>query len=243
MKDRVNEFVDRFADFHALDPADQVLRLIYFHTIAEGRDSVNNAELTRLFAFAGLRTPANLPKLLAYLCGKGARLLSSDGEFSLRREVRKEIEEELGAAQSSVTFVDPIQAVKATLSLHDFLAKLQGSARVCDAYLDSTTLEHLSAIDRAVPVRLLTKNVKDSGTLRRLAAAWKNEGRSLEIRADGAAPLHDRYIIDDETMVILGTSLNGFGKKQCFIVQAGPDLRAVVAPVFDNLWSGAVPWP
>lgn len=243
MKERVNDFVDRFPDFHTLDPLDQVLRLIYFHAVAEGRESVNTAELIRLFAFSGIRTPNNLPKLLAYLCGKGAKLLSSDGEFSLRREVRKEIDEELGAAKSSVLFIDPTQAVKATLSLHDFLSKLKGTARVCDAYLDNTTLEHLHAIGPAVPVHLLTKNVKDTGTLRRLAVAWKSEGRTLEIRVAGAAPLHDRYIIDDAQMVILGTSLNGFGKKQCFIIQAGPDLRLMVLPVFDNLWNAAPPWP
>src|SRR5258708_7322974 len=234
MKEKVNEFVDRFPDFHELESADQVLRLLYFHAVAEARESINIGELKRLFAFAGLRIPKNLPKLLAYLCGKGAKLLSHNGEFSLRREVRKAIEEELGADRSPVLFIDPAHAVKATLSLHDFFSKLQGVTRVCDAYLDNTTIEHLYAIDKAVPVGLLTKNVKDSGMLRRLVAAWKNEGRTLEIRVDSSAPLHDRYIIDDATMLILGTRLNGFCQKQCFVIQAGPDLRAVLVPVFDN---------
>jgi hypothetical protein len=152
-------------------------------------------------------------------------------------------EELLGAAQSSILFIDPTQAVKATLSLHDFFSKLKGTARVCDAYLDNTTMEHLHALDKSVTVQLLTKNVKDSGPLRRIVGAWKSEGRTLEIRVDGSAPLHDRYIIDDSIMTILGTSLNGFGKKQCFIIQTGPDLRAVVLPVFDGLWKSATVWP
>jgi hypothetical protein len=149
----------------------------------------------------------------------------------------------LGAAQSSILFIDPTQAVKATLSLHDFFSKLKGTVRVCDAYMDNTTLEHLHALDKGVTVQLLTKNVKDSGPLRRIAAAWKSEGRNLEIRVDASAPLHDRYIIDDSIMTILGTSLNGFGKKQCFIIQTGPDLRAVVLLVFDGLWKSATVWP
>jgi hypothetical protein len=152
-------------------------------------------------------------------------------------------EELLGAAQSTILFIDPTQAVKATMSLHDFFYKLKGTVRVCDAYLDNTTLEHLHALDKSVTVQLLTKNVKDSGPLRRIVAAWKSEGRTLEIRVDGTAPLHDRYIIDDSIMTILGTSLNGFGKKQCFIIQTGPDLRAVVLPVFDGLWKSAAVWP
>jgi|SRR5438876_1281248 len=152
-------------------------------------------------------------------------------------------EELLGAAQSSILFIDPTQAVKATLSLHDFFSKLKGTVRVCDAYLDNTTLEHLHALDKGVTVQLLTKNVKDAGPLRRIVAAWKSEGRNLEIRVDGSAPLHDRYIIEDSSMMILGTSLNGFGKKQCFIIQTGPDLRAVLIPVFDGLWKSATVWP
>jgi hypothetical protein len=152
-------------------------------------------------------------------------------------------EELLGAAQGSILFIDPAQSFKATLSLHDFFSKLKGTIRVCDAYLDNTTLEHLHALDKSVTIQLLTKNVKGSGTLPRLFAAWRTEGRSLEVRVASSAPLHDRYIIDDGAMLILGTSLNGFGKKQCFIIQTGPDLRAALVPVFDNLWNSAVPWP
>ncbi len=56
-------------------------------------------------------------------------------------------------------------------------------------------------------------------------------------------PLHDRYIIDDSIMVILGTSLNGFGKKQCFVIQTGQDLRSVLIPVFDGAWNSGIIWP
>jgi len=167
------------------------------------------------------------------------RKRASHWEFS----ILKAGEELLGAAQSSILFIDPTQAVKATRSLHDFLSSLKGTIRVCDAYLDNTTLEHLQALDKVAAVRVLTKNVKDSGPLRRLVAAWKNEGRNLEIRVATSAPLHDRYIVDDAAMMILGTSFNGFGKKQCFVIQAGPDIRAVLMPVFDGLWASATIWP
>jgi hypothetical protein len=42
--------------------------------------------------------------------------------------------------------------------------------------------------------------------------------------------------------VILGTSLNGFGKKQGFVVEAGQDVRGVVGHAFDIEWSGATVW-
>lgn len=167
------------------------------------------------------------------------RKRSRQWEFS----ILKPGEQLLGAAQSSILFIKPEEAFKATLSLHQFFSSLKGTVRLCDAYLDNITLEHLHALDKSVSVRLLTKNVKDSGgALRRLLAAWATEGRKLEIRVGSAAPLHDRYIIDDSIMVILGTSLNSFGKKQCFVIQTGPDLRTVVLSAFDNLWNTATGW-
>jgi hypothetical protein len=102
MKDRVNEFVDLFPDFHALGPTAQIVRLAYFHTIEEARESINREELNRLFRLAAVPVPENLPQLLTYLCGKGEKLINAKGEFSLRREVRKEIEQELQGLRGSV---------------------------------------------------------------------------------------------------------------------------------------------
>jgi hypothetical protein len=95
MKARVNEFVDLFPDFHTLDQTAQIIRLTYFHAIEEGRDSVSRDELEHLFQLADVPVPKNLPQLLAYLCDKGQKLINARGEFTLRREVRKEIQQEL----------------------------------------------------------------------------------------------------------------------------------------------------
>ena len=147
----------------------------------------------------------------------------------------------LNANKSDILYVDPTQAVAHTMRLHSVLSAVQGIVRVCDAYLDATTIEHLEACVQTVPIRLLTKNIKDNGPLRRVIAAAKLN-RTLEIRQTNAA-LHDRYIIDDNQMLILGTSLNGFGKKQCFIINAGPDIRATLLTTFDAHWNSAIPWP
>jgi hypothetical protein len=95
MKDKVNEFVDLFNNFHSLDQTDQIVRLVYFHTIEEGRESINKVELERLFKFAQVQPPKNLPQQLTYLCGRGGKLLNESGEFSLRREVQKGLEQEI----------------------------------------------------------------------------------------------------------------------------------------------------
>lgn len=107
--------------------------------------------------------------------------------------------EHLSGGGGSVLFVDPATAMHATLTLHGLLGSLNGTARVCDPYLDATTLDHLSACSPALVVRLLTKNVKDGGRVRALLAAAKTEGRNIEVRVAASAPLHDRYIIISTT--------------------------------------------
>jgi hypothetical protein len=101
MKDRVNEFVDLFADFHSLGQTAQIVRLVYFHAVEEARESVTKDELERLFEFVHVAVPRNLSQLLTYLGGKGKKLINTKGEFSLRREIRKEIEEEVRGHRGS----------------------------------------------------------------------------------------------------------------------------------------------
>jgi hypothetical protein len=142
-----------------------------------------------------------------------------------------------------VSFVDPDAALQATMKLHDLLSKLVGTVRICDPYLDETTVEHLEACPKANPIRLLTMNVRDSGRLRRLLGAARSSSYDIEIRVVASRVLHDRYVIDDTSILILGASLNGFGKKQSFVIKAGPDIRSMVVVEFDTLWSAATVWP
>lgn len=137
------------------------------------------------------------------------------------------------------TFVDPTNALKATVDLHDLLTGLKGKTiRVCDPYLDPTTIEHLDSCPKGSEIRVLTQTVRASGKLTRLMAAAKKDFAAFEVRTPAVQDLHDRYILDDETMYILGTSLNGFGKKQSFITKAGPDMRAAMVKDFDRRWGG-----
>ncbi|MGA3316211.1 MAG: hypothetical protein ABSC64_07190 [Candidatus Korobacteraceae bacterium] len=84
MKTKINEFLDLFPSFHALPQTAQMVRIAFFHTVEEGRESINKEELERLFRLAELPSPANLPDQLRYLSGKGAKLINNRGEFSLR---------------------------------------------------------------------------------------------------------------------------------------------------------------
>jgi hypothetical protein len=102
MKSKVDEFVQLFPHFHNLEPQEQILRLVYFHTIEERRETVSQAELSDLFNFAELSVPKRLGQILGYLCGKAKKLRCKDKEYSLERAIRLEIEAELDAIRGVV---------------------------------------------------------------------------------------------------------------------------------------------
>ena len=95
MKQKINDFVDLFPDFHSLGQTEQIVLLVYFHAVLEGRESVNSKELRHLFELADVPVPEHLARLLIYLSTKARKLIRNDGEFRLRREIRKEIEQAL----------------------------------------------------------------------------------------------------------------------------------------------------
>lgn len=102
MKSKVNDFLDLFGDLHAQHESAQVILLVYFHAVEEGRESVNSGELEHLFNLADLPIPRNLPQLLGYLCGPGAKLINNGGEYRLRREARKELDNQVRKLRGEV---------------------------------------------------------------------------------------------------------------------------------------------
>lgn len=151
--------------------------------------------------------------------------------------------EALNISVSKVTVIDPKNAIQHVKSLHDQLMELKGNIYICDPYLDAVTLEHLDSCAEGTNLFLLTHNIQDTGRLRQLLSASSSTKKKIEIRKTKKAIIHDRYIVDKKGMLILGASLNGFGKKQCFIISAGQDIRSTMLDSFKAHWNKADAWP
>ncbi len=178
-------------------------------------------------------------------------ILSNNTTFAARRKKNKQWQftitnpgqEQVSTGNNPIMFVDPVKAVRAVFNLHEFFAKLKGSVRICDPYLDIVTAQHLEAITSATAIRLLTSSISDTPTLRLALTALGSQGKQVEVRKPAKDILHDRYVIDDSSMLILGTSLNSFGKRQCFVIKAGQDIRSVLLDNFKKLWDSGAVWP
>lgn len=148
--------------------------------------------------------------------------------------------QELDAAGNAVVFIDPTSAFSGLREVHSLLAALRGEVRVCDPYADTRTLDMLAECQLADSIRLLTRNVnKPNGFEQALNAFGKEHGVPIEVRKAPAGLLHDRYAIHEDGMLVFGTSLNGLGLKQSFVVALGEDIRATVLGAFETTWDDA----
>jgi len=143
---------------------------------------------------------------------------------------------------SSIVLVDPTNALQSVITLHAFMQSFTGQISICDPYVDPVTFEHLDACGSHNSIRLLTRNINKDNLVRRMVSASRTQGRALDVRIASTAVLHDRYMIDSSRIIILGTSLNGFGKKQCLLIPAGPDIRRIMLSEFDREWNIAGPF-
>jgi hypothetical protein len=150
--------------------------------------------------------------------------------------------DEVEGIASGVLLVEPERALTSLRATEALLGTLTGTLKVCDPYVDPRTLDLLAECRGVKTIMLLTANLYKSSKFKRDAKAFEKEhGTILQVRTTPPGVLHDRYLIDDNRMLLFGTSLNGLGFKQSFVVEVGEDVRASVVQTFDSYWNTASP--
>jgi hypothetical protein len=149
---------------------------------------------------------------------------------------------EVEGVSSAVVLIEPEKALSSIRATEAVLATLTGVVRFCDPYVDGRTIDLLTECTSAKSIEFLTMNVKNETTLRRDVRAFVQQYVvPLEVRVAANRVLHDRYAIDDVGMLAFGTSLNGIGFKQSFVVVLGEDVRTSVLSTFESYWQAATP--
>ncbi|TGM74355.1 hypothetical protein [Leptospira bouyouniensis] len=142
---------------------------------------------------------------------------------------------------SKIIFINPSKALEATIDVHSFFEKLDGTIKICDPYLNSESLFYLDSIPVNSSILYLTKNIQDNGKLRSSLSVLNNKGLRITIKSTNIQ-LHDRYIITKRGFTIMGSSLNGIGKNQSFFIQLGNDIKKIVETEFDKIWANSTNW-
>lgn len=147
----------------------------------------------------------------------------------------------------SVVYIEAGKPRTAHIELEKLLEKLTGEVRICDPYYGSGKLLRLDAMAHCHAIKLLTQK-PDSGekaTLARAILEYTKEHSQVQFRQHTVNDLHDRFILSDDELVILGQGLKDVGNKESFIIRltralAG-DLVDSLRTSFDTKWDAAKP--
>lgn len=141
------------------------------------------------------------------------------------------------SAPARVRYVPP--SIDAATDAYKTLLRAKSPLWICDPYAEPDALSPLAEIlSRG---RLLTAQgrIRSDG----ITEQWARD-RGLEVRV--RSKLHDRFIVGPADGFLIGTSLNGLGKKHTFLVELDAVLRKTVCDVFEELWNAseppATPW-
>jgi len=234
-----NASVAGLPDPHELDD-----RLRAFWVLRVGQESVG----------IDVMTPSEISTVLRDVCSidlprqRVEAILSREtGTVAKRKKNKKRAYQLMGTGSkqldkigSAVVFIEPSQAFTKLREVHSILGSVAGELRICDPYVDMRTLDMLAECKNATSIQLLSINVnKPTGFKQALKAFAKEHQIQLEVRRAQPGVLHDRYLIHDEGMLLFGTSFNGLGLKQSFVVALGEDIRNAVLAGFEIDWQRA----
>jgi len=134
-------------------------------------------------------------------------------------------------------------ARKGLLGLAD---TLQGDLAITDRYYGTRSLEVLDALaNRSGRVRFLTQDLGGGERAPAMAPQirdLKSEHPNLEMRRlPGHNQLHDRYILANEAVLLVGPGIKDLGARESFVVllteSVAHDLHRILHATFDARWA------
>lgn len=149
-----------------------------------------------------------------------------------------------------VWHVEPGKKWTAWRNLEDFSPMLSGPLQISDPYYGQRSLHALQILaNRPDGVRLLSclpasRRGTTGSTVRVAAGDFVSQTPNVEIRLVAPpAPFHDRYIVSDHSLTILGQGLEGLGEKESFVIHLPEELVAdtlqTLRQDFETRWQAA----
>lgn len=150
-----------------------------------------------------------------------------------------------GEAGPLAWFLEAGKPRTAHLTLRRLFASLSGHVRICDPYYGHGSLLRLDLLKDCKPIWFLTKRAdeKERLTLPRAIREYRKEYAAVEFREHSGTDLHDRFILAENELVLLGGGLKDVGNKDSFVVKldrslVGETIDLVLAS-FDQRWHAA----
>jgi hypothetical protein len=172
------------------------------------------------------------------------KILEGENCYHLMTSGRRDVEKLFEAkGEIEVSYVEGGKPRTARKFLAELLATFSGEVKVCDPYYGLRTLDTLEMIPATCTVKFLTaqtpeKAIKLSGAI----TDFKKERPKTELRIfPDPKTLHDRYILSNNLLLILGQGIKDIGNKESFIISIASeyagDLIEGLEKTFDDRWA------
>lgn len=173
------------------------------------------------------------------------RIITQDGEkkYKVMTKGRQEVEEILSISGPQVIYIQGDQPRTIRKKISDMFSGLQGEVLICDPYYGLRSLDILEQIPKSCDVRFLTAKTSEKKTkLQNAINDFIKENPKIEIRIyPTPQDLHDRYLIDQDSVWFLGHGIKDVGNKESFIIRIGNQIASdqivTLREGFDKRWS------
>lgn len=154
------------------------------------------------------------------------------------------LQEEYGTNEVEVYYIEGDKPRKSHQTLAELVAKAKGIMKILDPYYGLKTLDMLEKIDHGTGTRFITAKLspnESAAKFSRELSIFEKDHPSIELsRYAKANELHDRYILTDDTLIILGHGLKDLGSKESFVLvfkgDKGKDIRTALNQKFNDRW-------
>lgn len=223
-----------------------IATLILAHNL-EGITHLSAANISHLLEEAGVAvTTMQISKAFAR-AGNHITRTKVDGEVHFRAmtSTRTLVEPILSSGPIQVVRIEAGTPRTARKKLEELFAQLSGTLRICDPYYGLRTLDALALIPKSFQVRFLTSRTNEKSTsLVGPLNDFKREFPNFQIRVlTPPTTLHDRYILSQDSLMLLGHGVKDIGSKESFVVvltaSYARDLLNILEATFDQYWTNS----
>jgi hypothetical protein len=173
------------------------------------------------------------------------KILEGDLYYRIMTKGRRQIEPYIQTGELSVSYIREGKPRTARKILSQILNSLNGEIRICDPYYGVRSLDAIEMIPDACKVRFLSSQTSESAAkISNAISDFKKEHANVEIRVfPNPKLIHDRYIISEDNLLILGHGIKDIGNKESFVIniqkEHARDLLSDLKQSFDEKWSSS----
>lgn len=186
----------------------------------------------------------SIKRAFAYTVGK---VHGDETGYQIMKKGEEHLSQFIEAGDMQLMYVDGQTPRTAKKSFEAIFSKAKGTVKICDPWYGIKTLDMLERFDEKTKVQFLTSTTNDPTPQIQVAIRdFKKEMPLVEIRIyPNPTHLHDRYILEDKKLNLLGHSLNGFGGKESFVIQLDEklckEIKTNLESVFNRRWQQSKP--